>query len=223
MPRGSPFKLAGQRFGCLVVLRQATHGEYRRGKGEISYWLCQCDCGEQAFFRGRFLVKGQTKACGINGHTWADVQRMAGVYWQFPVEYRNWETMVNRCRDDSDEKRARLYMDRGIAVCERWSGEDGFVNFLMDMGEKPTPEHTIERIDNDRGYEPGNCRWATTAEQARNKRNSLWIEYRGERVLLIDLAARVGLSYPTLKGRLKNGWPLDKALAAPVRSYVGRD
>lgn len=222
MPRGKPLRLVGQRFGCLVVTRRASAGERPKGERNHSHWVCRCDCGVELITRGALLKAGMIKTCGIAGHTWAAVQRMAGVSWQFPIEYRCWETMINRCRNVSDPHH-RAYVERGIAVCERWRGDHGFLNFLFDMGEKPTPKHTIERIDNDRGYEPGNCRWATNDEQQRNKRTSIWVEHEGERVLLVELAGRLGLNYATVKGRLKIGWPLDKALTAPVRSYVGRD
>jgi hypothetical protein len=88
------------------------------------------------------------------------------------------------------------------------------------MGPRPTPRHTVDRWPNPHGnYEPGNCRWATPAEQNRNKRNSVWVEHKGERVLLVDLTQGLGLSREMVYGRLKLGWSLEDALTVPVREY----
>jgi hypothetical protein len=89
-------------------------------------------------------------------------------------EHRNWRNMIDRCGNPKCKYYPR-YGGRGIKVCERWLGPDGFANFYADMGPKPSPAHSIDRVNNDAGYEPGNCKWATKAEQARNRRP--WSEW----------------------------------------------
>ena len=87
--------------------------------------------------------------------------------------YRCYASMKSRCHNKKDIQNYRLYGERGITVCDRWLGSKGFANFLTDMGEKPSPQHSLDRKDNDGNYEPSNCRWATKREQAYNKRNNL--------------------------------------------------
>lgn len=120
--------------------------------------------------------------------------------------------MWSRCEGRCDERHRPLYA--GKTVCERWSV---FENFLSDMGPKPTPDHTIDRIDGNGNYEPQNCRWATPAEQGRNRRNNLYVDRNGSRVLLCDLVHALGLNYAAVNGRLKMGWDLERALAQPLR------
>lgn len=125
--------------------------------------------------------------------------------------------MVQRCTNPKNSAYA-THGGRGIAVCERWRT---FANFLTDMGERPDGL-TIERIDNDRGYEPGNCRWATRKEQANNRRTSVLIEFRGESKCLSEWARAIGISPQSMQKRLRLGWPLDEALTVPRGVYVGR-
>jgi hypothetical protein len=127
--------------------------------------------------------------------------------------HRVWSTMIERCTSPKSEKWP-LYGGRGIRVCERWLA---FESFLADMGERPSPRHTLDRIDNDKGYEPGNCRWATQREQQRNRRNNRVLTYLGETMCLAAWADRVGLSVGTLGYRVRSGWPLDRALSEPKR------
>lgn len=120
----------------------------------------------------------------------------------------SWRNMLNRCLHPRPFE-YEMYGARGITVCERWMT---FESFLEDMGECP-PKLTLERIDNDRGYEPGNCKWASQAVQARNKRTNHVIEFDGQRRVLTDWAMTIGISPNTLTKRLLNlGWSPEKAL-----------
>ena len=107
------------------------------------------------------------------------------------------------------------YGGRGIKVCARWKK---FANFLEDVGPRPSKEHSIDRIDTLGNYEPGNCKWSTRDEQARNRRDSVFVNYQGKRMLLLDVVKELGLSRGIVYGRLKLGWPLETALAMPVRA-----
>ena len=108
-----------------------------------------------------------------------------------------------RARCSPKYQDADRYHERGIRVCERW--DKSFENFLADMGLPPSSAHSIDRIDNDGNYEPGNCRWSTKSEQARNRSNNRWIEFNGERLLLIDWAARLGIKPQKIYQRLRQG------------------
>ncbi len=120
--------------------------------------------------------------------------------------------MKYRCREDSPFR--KYYADSGITVCDRWKI---FENFLQDMGVRPSTDLEIDRIDNKRGYEPGNCRWATREEQHSNKRNNRWYEYNGKLRTLSQWAHCVGISASVITGRLNKGWSIEKALMTPVR------
>lgn len=204
--QGVVVPMEGKRFGALLVLRRAprTHRQ--------ADWVCRCDCGTECIKRGYMLRQNRIKSCGQAGCSW----------WAFkatpepklkPAEYQSWRHMHRRCTAKSG-KHHRSYAGRGITVCERWKS---FENFLADMGPKPTPKYTIDRINNNGNYEPGNCRWATPAEQSRNMRHNIYVEHDGERVLLMDVVERLGLKRMVVYGRLKNGWSLEAALGTPVR------
>lgn len=120
---------------------------------------------------------------------------------RYTVEYRIWQDMLNRCRNVR-KSNYQYYGARGIKVCERWHE---FENFYADMGERPSDEYSLDRIDNDSDYEPNNCRWATRSEQRRNKRNTSYIEIGGERLSVADVAERFGLKRDTLLKRVKKG------------------
>lgn len=130
--------------------------------------------------------------------------------------YHSWAKMLERCRQPNRDH-AEYYQGKGIKPCERWLK---FENFLADMGERPKGK-TLDRIDNAKGYEPSNCRWATNAEQARNRSRTVWLEHDGLRMCITDWANRIGLSKNTLKSRIKAGWPVEKALTTPPKN-MGR-
>lgn len=130
-----------------------------------------------------------------------------------PLEYRAWTDMHTRCRNPKF-KDWLLYGGRGIRVCLRWNS---FSYFFDDMGPKPSPKHSLDRIDSDGNYEPLNCRWATAKEQARNWKNrNRRVLFNGENLLLSEWAARLGLSRESLRDRLEAGWSLERALTTPA-------
>lgn len=132
----------------------------------------------------------------------------------YTPEYRAWQQMRLRC---TSPKHAAWpsYGGRGITVCDRWL--ESVQAFVADMGPKPTPQHELDRIDNSKGYEPGNCRWATRKANDRNRRSNRMVTFRGERLALAEWCERLGLPRDTTKKRLDAGWPVEKALTTPVR------
>lgn len=194
---GNFINLAGKRFGYLVAMHR--HGKYKKQP----MWLCRCDCGQETVARGDKLRSGRHKACGINRHHGIDL----GLARLYPYEYKTWVGIHRRCAPKG------RYFKR-VRVCKRWAKFDAF---LEDMGVKPTITHTIERINVFGHYKPGNCRWATRAEQYRNLRRSVYVTYQGKRALLLDVAKLLGLDRSMLYGRLKMGWSFDEAISTPVR------
>lgn len=123
--------------------------------------------------------------------------------------------MIQRCTDKARPDYAR-YGGSGIAVCDRWRV---FVNFLADMGEKPQG-FTIERTDNSKGYEPGNCRWATPQEQQYNRTTTRYLTYKGETRCMAEWAVLLGVPYLLLKDRIRKGWNTERAIETPHRSAL---
>ena len=127
--------------------------------------------------------------------------------------------MNRRCGNPKDAA-YRHYGGRGITVCDRW--RDSFDAFIADMGKRPSRTHSIDRIDNDRGYSPENCRWATRAQQARNKRSSRYLTVGDRTMVAVDWSRETGLSISTITGRLKRGWSPERAISTPVRTKGSR-
>jgi hypothetical protein len=130
-------------------------------------------------------------------------------------EYRAWQTMRLRCLVPTNPAYPD-YGGRGITVCDRWV--DSPENFIADMGMKPTPKHEIDRIDNNRGYEPGNCRWVTRSENDRNRRSTTWVTFDGVQRRLIDLVDEFGVPSDTARYRMQRmGWSAEQTFRTPVR------
>jgi hypothetical protein len=128
--------------------------------------------------------------------------------------YSVWNTMLQRCINPNAKGYSR-YGGCGISVCERWHT---FENFLADMGERPSSNHSIDRFPNQNGnYEPGNCRWATKTEQARNTKSNRMIEFQGRTQCMAAWAEESGQTLKNLWGRLESGWLIEKALTTPIK------
>lgn len=168
--------LTGLRFRKLVVLRYAHTNKHQ-------YWVCLCDCGQETTVASNHLKKANgTASCGC-----AIVDHGEAVRGRLTPTYRVWLSMRTRCANPL-AKDYKHYGGRGITVCPEW---DDYTVFLQDMGERPTGR-SIDRIDNAKGYEPGNCRWATKLEQMRNTRVARWIEFNGKRQILSEWAREFG-------------------------------
>ena len=126
-------------------------------------------------------------------------------------EYRSWDSMKQRCTNAKSPS-AKNYKDRGITVCERWSV---FHNFFEDMGPRPSISHTLERIDNAKGYYPENCRWATKLEQQRNRRTARLLTFQGETKTIHEWCKIANISWSALSRRIDRGWSVEDALITP--------
>lgn len=151
--------LTGKRFGRLVVTSFSETRLY--GGHKRRFWNCVCDCGSSIEVLGLSLPSGNTKSCGC----FKDDKQLKHGMSNSP-EYRIWAGMWQRC-SNPDNDRYVDYGGRGITVCDRWQSFD---LFYLDMGHRPSSEYSIDRIDNERGYAPSNCKWSTRSEQQNNKR-----------------------------------------------------
>lgn len=134
---------------------------------------------------------------------------MTSICRSHPVEYHAWQEMKRRCYNPRHRNFDR-YGGRGIAVCDEWMNDSA--QFLADMGPKPGPKYSLDRIDVDGPYCPSNCRWATSEEQSRNRSDTHHLTFRGETMCLVDWARRVGMSPNTIRYRLDRGWTTEQAL-----------
>jgi len=209
--------LTGRRFGRLTVSAEADKRlgiKHRR-------WSCLCDCGKSVTIEQRSLIIGKAQSCGcIQREKAAEQAALMGAGnathgMTDSPEWLAWKNMIARCTDPG-QKSYPHYGGRGIAVCDRWLGEDGFVNFYVDLGARPSPGHSLGRIDNDGNYCPENCRWETIHQQARNRSNNRTITLDGATKTMSEWAEDVGLTHCSLHNRLKYGWPVELALTTPV-------
>lgn len=198
--------LIGQRFGRLVVTAKAG-----LDKNRYVLWQCQCDCGKEKIARSGHLLRGSIASCGCKRRQVLLESRTTHGKYLTP-EYRTWGAMLARCCN-KNLKHYQRYGGRGIQVCERWHE---FKNFLADMGNRPSAQHSLDRIDSNGNYEPSNCRWATPKEQSRNVHTNRLIEFNGKTQCLSAWAEELGIHYSTLQGRIRR-WPIEKALTVKVR------
>lgn len=213
-PRGE----AGGEWGS----RGGEAGERARGRGSASNGAVKCAvCAEtkpiEEFKRDGRRRDGHAPWCAVcqTGIHHANFRHGHTINGASP-EYKSWAAMCERCRRPGAIN-YRYYGGKGIQVCPEWRGPGGFERFLRDMGPKPTPEHSIERLDSSRGYEPSNCVWATWTEQRRNRSDIVLLTLGGKQQTLREWAAETGIPFGTIKGRLQRGWSVERTLTTPVR------
>lgn len=214
---GKRILLNGKRFGRLQVRLFAG---ITKQNGAL--WLCDCDCGNVCVVRSTKLRTGWTKSCGcFHRERSAEAHRVHGAKdgrrkgAKVKEGYWLWYNLRHRCENEKYPQ-YKDYGGRGIRLCDRWKGKDGFSNFLADMGERPKGM-TLDRIDNNGNYEPGNCRWATRLEQANNKRNNRMLTYKGKTQSLPMWARELGIKRSTLDMRVRvRKWSVERALTTPV-------
>jgi len=201
--------LTGTTFGRLVVTRYAG----RAGKRNQHAWTCTCDCGRECVRTGASL-RGGSFSCGCaRVEQRARANRTHGMFGT--LTYRVWAKMIERC--SSPKARGyEHYGGRGITVCERW--RTSFQAFADDMGERPSRCYSIDRYPDKNGnYEPGNCRWATSVQQNRNRRNNTILAYAGESKCIAEWADQLGIPRMLISTRLQRGWTVERALGtAPL-------
>jgi hypothetical protein len=193
----------GDRFGRWVVASDEPHYP----KPKRTYWLCRCACGTEDIILYNNLRRGQSKSCGCLAERIKTTHGMTKT-----PEWDIWSAMRGRCNNPGD-KRFADYGGRGIKVDDSWRD---FSNFYRDMGPRPTPDHSLDRINNDGNYEPGNVRWATRKEQQRNRAITAVVEWRGETKPVAEWAEILGMEYQTLSCRLRRGWSVERAMSHPV-------
>lgn len=193
--------IKNQKFGRWLAIRYV--------KSEAK-WLCVCDCGTQKLVASACLRKRKTTSCGCYKN---ELQTQHGL-WKSP-EYRAWIDMKQRCFNKNSPSYFR-YGARGISVCAEW--ENSFETFFEDMGKKPSPHHSLDRVDNFGDYRPENCRWATRFEQMNNVRRNNTISYKGESLTITEWSRKTGIHRNTITGRLNSGWSPTEILETKVGS-----
>lgn len=176
-----------------------------------SAWFCVCSCGNECVVLGTLLTRGLRRSCRCLYRETRGQRRTHG--GSADVEFAAWRRILRRCFNPRDIG-FRYYGGRGITVCERWRAS--YANFLEDMGRRPSPEHSIDRIDVNGHYEPSNCRWATRSEQARNTRRNKFMSMNGITLTAIEWSERVAIPYDVIRERARRGWDDESALTTPV-------
>jgi hypothetical protein len=197
--------LLGQRFDRLRVLAESG-----RAKGGKVTWLCVCDCGSFRVVVGTSLSNRSSRSCGcLARELWSSNVRTHGK--KHTPEYSVWGGMRNRCNNKNDHS-YRLYGGRGIRVCQEW---DSFEAFLEHVGQRPSSKHSLDRIDNNKGYEPGNVRWTTSTIQARNTRRNVYWTFNGMTLCMKEWSTVTGIGLSVLSRRHLQGWAVEKILTTP--------
>lgn len=194
--------LSGRLFGDWRVLEFSR----KNAAGEL-YWLAVCKCGNVKDVKAASLRSGKSTNCGCKGRNFQHGMTKTRTF-------KSWDSMLQRCLNSNDPSFPR-YGGRGISICKRW--RESFEAFLSDMGERPEGM-SLDRIDNDKGYSPRNCRWADASLQQRNTKVSKHLTVNGRTMALIEWARESGLEYSTLLRRYKAGWDHADIVGRPSRN-----
>lgn len=196
--------LSGQQFHYLTAIKPVGSSS----SGVV--WECECKCGSVLNVPSKSLRTGNTKSCGCFKRevTVARNETNATHGMTGTPEWITWDSMIQRCTNDK-HKSYSVYGGAGIKVCKKWL--NSFEAFYKDMGPRPAGK-TLDRIDNNKGYKPGNCRWATAKEQANNRHNNVKLTANGVTDTVANWARKTGIGPKTIAYRIKNGWSVEQAL-----------
>jgi hypothetical protein len=203
-------EMKGRRFSRWLVLSQGKTDKRKR-----IFWVCRCDCGIEREVEGTSLRTGTSKSCGCYSAEVARERETTHGMTGTPL-HGIWRSMLTRCFNPASNA-YHDYGARGITVCDRWLS---FENFYADMNTRPSPDHTLDRIDNNKGYEPSNCRWATKSEQVSNRRNCIYVDTPTGRITVSEAARRAGISFAAMRSRLRRNLPYDQLMAPAHKKQV---
>ena len=203
MPR---IDITNQKFHRLTAIRFSSMSD---NYGQL--WVFRCDCGNEKIISVHDAKRGHTKSCGCYNRE-KNTTHGRSSHPMFVI----WKTIRARCYNEKSKDYDR-YGGRGITMCDEW--KDSFERFYSDMGDRPSKEYSIDRIDNEGIYSLSNCRWSTNKEQGRNKRNTIFVEHNGERRALIEVCEELSLNYGSVANRIRRlGWSSEKALSIPCNN-----
>lgn len=199
--------LCGRRFGRLVATKYLGRMVRPGTTFKTSYYECMCDCGTPHTVAATALRYGRTESCGCSKrHYEFGKPSYSRSGKSRTPEYMAWINIRRRCYDKSCAYYPK-YGGRGIEMHAPWI--HSFAEFYAYVGDRPSPAHSIDRIDNNGHYAPGNVRWATRSQQCRNRRSSRWLTMDGVTRTMVEWAEHLGIPYAVMKSRIRHGWTLE--------------
>lgn len=198
--------LSGNIYGYLTVLRRSS--DKGNGKKPVIKYICRCVCGKEFDVKSDSLLSGHTVSCGCIKikHGYANKERL----------YNIWKCMRQRCNNPKNPSYPR-YGGKGVTICDEWNDYQGFRNWALSNGYDDTL--SIDRINPDGNYCPKNCRWADDKTQMNNQTRNHFIEYKGQRYTMAQLADKLHLSYAAIQHRIERGWDIERIIKQEQRRW----
>lgn len=200
-----------QIFGRLKPIERVM--STTKGGRKVYKWRCVCDCGNETQVVISDLKRGKTKSCGcLNREIVSKTSMKHGM--SKTIEFNIWRGIKQRCNNKKCST-YKYYGNLGVKICDRWL--NSFENFYKDMGDIPSKNHSIDRIDVNGDYSPENCRWSDSKTQSRNKKFNHNVTFNNETMCIAAWAEKLSIKYSTLSDRILRGWTIEKALTTPVK------
>lgn len=219
-------RLASQpKWGRLSPVKR-VRDDFTAGGQVRPVWRFLCDCGSETEARAYSVVSGGTQSCGcLSRQRTGDRFRTHGAATrpEFSLTYKSWRNLLTRARNPNIAA-SNIYTDIGIGVADQWNPAitaDAFENFRRHAGDRPSRQHAIERIDTNRSYEPGNVRWAVSANHSEIKRSSRFVVFSGQKMTVAQASRASGVKAATILDRLRLGWKHEDIFKPRARSPFG--